>query len=128
MSKMIIPDGTTELTCIGCPKGCLVSVTIENGEIKEITGNSCQIGYNYASAEVTDPRRTLTSSIKVNGGELAMVSVKTASDIPKGLLLDAMKVIKAAVVTAPVSIGDVLIENILDTGVDVVATSNVPAR
>ena len=113
------------LICIGCPMGCALSVTLENGEVTEVTGNTCKRGDIYARKEVTNPTRIVTSTVKVSGGTLAMVSVKTKTDIPKGKIFDCVKALKTVCVKAPVHIGDVILENVADTGVDIIATKNV---
>ena len=105
--------------------GCPIEVTMENGEVVKVTGNTCKRGEVYAKKEVTSPTRTVTSTVKVEGGELPVVAVKTKQDIPKSLIFDCMEEINKAKVTAPVKIGDVIIENVCGTGVSVVATSNV---
>lgn len=113
-----------ELTCIGCPMGCQITVTI-NGEDLQVTGNTCPRGAEYAKNEVTNPRRTVTSSVKVTDGIAVRVPVKTKTDIPKEKIFDCMKEIKKTAVKAPVKIGDVIIENIAGTGVNLVATKDV---
>ena len=113
-----------ELTCIGCPLGCALAVTIEEQTIT-VTGNTCPRGETYAKKEVTDPTRIVTSSVKVEGGVIGKASVKTSGDIPKGKIFDCMKEIRACVVKAPVQIGDVVIENCAGTGVSVVVTKDV---
>ena len=113
------------LICIGCPMGCMLSVTLENGEVTEVTGNTCKRGDVYARKEVTNPTRIVTSTVKVSGGTLAMVSVKTKTDIPKGKIFDCVRALKTVCVKAPVHIGDVILENVADTGVDIIATKNV---
>ena len=114
-----------ELICIGCPMGCPLTVTM--GEEITVKGNTCPRGEVYAKKEVTNPTRIVTSSVRVKGGELAMVSVKTANDIPKGKIFDIMKEINAASMTAPVAIGDVVIPDVAGTGVAVIATKNIAA-
>ena len=114
-----------ELTCIRCPIGCHITVELENGEVKSISGNSCPRGEEYAASEVTHPVRTVTSLVSVEGGERPVVSVKTAGDIPKEKMMDVVSALKSVTVTAPVHIGDVVASNIADTGVDIIATSNV---
>lgn len=113
-----------ELTCIGCPLGCQLTVKINGDEIT-VTGNHCKRGDTYAKKEVTNPTRIVTSSVRVENGEIPRVSVKTASDIPKAKIFDIMQEIKNLVVTAPVVIGDVVISNCAGTGVEVIATKNV---
>lgn len=114
-----------DLTCIGCPLGCSITVTMENGEVTEVTGNTCKRGDVYARKEVTNPTRIVTSSVRVNGGSLKMVSCKTKEDIPKGKIFEVSNALASVVVEAPVAIGDVVLANVAGTGVDVVATKNI---
>ena len=114
-----------ELVCIGCPLGCNVTVELEDGRIGQITGNTCPRGADYVTKELTDPRRIVTSLVRVIGGELAVAPVKTASAIPKGLIMDCVRALKETELEAPVHIGDVALSNVCGTGVDVVVTANV---
>ena len=114
-----------ELTCIGCPMGCMLTVILENGEVTEVTGNTCQKGDIYARKEVVNPTRIVTSTVKVTGGEKERVSVKTASDIPNDKIFEVMKAIDAASIIAPVNIGDIVIKDVAGTGVDIVATKKI---
>jgi CxxC motif-containing protein len=114
-----------ELICISCPLGCMVKVKTENGEIKDITGYSCKRGITYAQKEITNPVRIVTSTVKVDGGEKPLVSVKTKQSIPKSKIFDCMAEIRRTVVKAPVAAGDIIIGNVAGTGVDVVATKTV---
>ena len=114
-----------ELICIGCPMGCMVTVELDGGEVKSVSGYTCPRGKTYAEKEVTDPTRIVTSTVKVTGGVRERVACKTASDIPKGKIADVMKEINAVCTAAPVTIGEVLIENAAGTGVGVIATASV---
>ena len=116
----------SELTCIGCPLGCAITVTLEGGEVKEVVGFTCKRGKEYACKEVTNPTRIVTSTVRVTGGKLAMASVKTASDIPKGRIFDCVKALKDVEIPAPVTIGQVVLKDAAGTGVDIIATKNVP--
>jgi len=116
---------TVNLICIGCPLGCPLTVEMEGNEVKSVAGNTCPRGDAYAKKELTNPTRIVTSTVRVAGGKLAMVSVKTESDIPKGKIFDCVKALKEVEVIAPVKIGDVIVENVAGTGVNVVATKNV---
>ncbi|MFR5601624.1 MAG: DUF1667 domain-containing protein [Lachnospiraceae bacterium] len=113
-----------ELTCINCPLGCPLTVTM-NGEEMTVSGNTCKRGEDYARKELTNPTRIVTSSVPVTDGEIAMVSVKTKADIPKGRIFACMEEIRRTRVTAPVHIGDVVIEDVAGTGVPVIATKDV---
>lgn len=115
-----------ELTCIGCPLGCALKVTMENGEVVSFTGNTCKRGDDYARKEVTHPTRIVTSTVCIEGGVIPMVSVKTQNDIPKEKIMEIMKCINALRVKAPVHIGDVLLTDIAGTGVNLIATKEVP--
>ncbi len=117
-----------ELTCIRCPLGCQVTVTLDNGEVVDVTGNTCPNGDKYARKEVTNPTRVVTSLVRVNGGEMAMLSVKSADDVPKGKIFDVLDEIKPIVVDAPCKIGDVIIDDVAGTGVKIVAARNVAAK
>jgi CxxC motif-containing protein len=116
------------LTCINCPMGCSLTVTLENGEVTSVTGNTCKRGEIYGKKEVTNPSRIVTSSVRVKNGDIPMVSCKAASDIPKGKILEITRAITNLEVEAPVSIGDVLLENVCDTGVNIIATKNINLR
>ena len=115
---------TRELTCIQCPLGCPLTVTVD-GDTVTVTGNTCPRGAVYGEKEVTHPTRTVTSTVEVEGGEMARVSVKTAGDIPKEKIFDVMAEIRGTKLTAPVTIGDVIIKNAAGTGVDIIATKSV---
>lgn len=127
-----------ELTCIGCPMGCGLTVTSEQDlpegedtfpvEMRDeltVKGNTCPIGDDYARKELTDPRRIVTSTVRVKGGSLPSVSVKTDHDIPKKLIGSCMSILKDVEVDAPVKMGQILVENVCGTGSDIVATKNV---
>lgn len=113
------------LTCIGCPLGCQIVVELNDGEIKSVTGNTCKRGDDYARKEVTSPTRIVTSTVRVIGGNAATVSVKTKSDIPKSKIFECVKAMKEVIVQAPIAIGEVVLENVAGTGVDIVATKAV---
>ena len=116
-----------ELTCIGCPLGCTLQVTMDNGAVVSVTGNTCPRGDAYARKEVTAPTRTVTTTVPVRGGVLAAVSVKTAGEIPKDKIFACVRALKTVVVTAPVEIGQVVLNDAAGTGVDVIATKAVAA-
>lgn len=115
---------TREMTCIRCPLGCALTVTQEDDGRVAVTGNTCPRGAQYGEKELTNPTRTVTSTVRISGVEDAVVSVKTAGDIPKGKIMDCMKELARIQVQAPVRIGDVILENVAGTGVDIVATRN----
>lgn len=118
---------TRELICINCPLGCGLTVTLKDGDVVKVEGNTCPKGEAYGKKEVTDPTRIVTSTVRVSGGVLSVVSVKTASDIPKEKIMDCANALKNVKIQAPVSIGDVVVEDVCGTGVSVIATKNISA-
>lgn len=113
-----------ELTCICCPMGCSLKAEIDdNGNVISVSGNTCIRGENYAKTELVAPVRTVTTTAMAQNGK--PVPVKTKDPIPKSAIFDVVKVIKEASVELPVKIGDVIVSNAADTGVDVVATRSV---
>ena len=113
---------TRDMTCIICPRGCALKVEI-NGDNLTVTGNSCPKGKQYAIDECTNPTRTVTSSVRVENREDTMVSVKTASPVPKDKIFEVMRLIRAKSVCAPVGIGDIKIKEVF--GTNIVATKNI---
>ena len=115
-----------EFTCIVCPNGCTISAEYEeNLENIRLEGAMCKRGEAYVRQELTDPRRTIASSVLVTGGVSDLVSVRLTAPIPLGGIFEAMELIRALKVPAPVRAGDVLIRNILGTDSDVIATRTV---
>jgi CxxC motif-containing protein len=115
-----------ELTCIVCPKGCQLKVTLDDNNAKKVLsveGHTCKRGEKYANDECVAPMRTLTTTAAVVGG--GVVPVKTDRTIPKELMFECMRVINAIRVPADAKLGDVIIENVLGTGANVVTTRNV---
>ncbi|WP_027340105.1 DUF1667 domain-containing protein [Halonatronum saccharophilum] len=113
------------ITCISCPIGCEVSLEVENDEVLNISGNKCPRGKSYVEGEYFNPTRILPTTVRVKGGVLPLVPVKTAKPIPKALLEEAMKELAKIELEAPVKLGQVVIKDILATGVDVVATRDL---
>ena len=113
------------LTCIGCPMGCQLTVTLDDeGKFQSVTGNTCKTGKEYAINEVTDPKRMVTSVLLVEGAKEPLC-VKTQTAIPKALIFDCLKAIRQAKPALPIKIGDVIVPNVCETGVDVIATRNL---
>lgn len=114
-----------KIICISCPIGCRMTIQSKDGKITSIIGNACPKGIKYAEEEFVNPLRILPTTVKVIGGELPLVSVKTEKAISKRLLLKAMVEIAEIEVNAPVKIGQVIKSDLLGTGVSLVATRNV---
>lgn len=112
-----------ELICIMCPKGCHLKVDEENGY--KVSGNACEKGAEYGKEELIDPRRVITSTVKVTGGLYARCPVKTLEPIPKGLIFEAMKLLDDIELKAPVHVGDIVIADICGTGIPFVAARDL---
>ena len=110
-----------ELICINCPMGCRMTVTMADGQVTEVTGNHCKRGDTYARQEAVCPMRVLTGNMKCADCPTPF-SVRTAAPIPKAMLLQCAAELKRHHPPLPICMGDVVIENILNTGVNVVAT------
>ncbi|OUP83231.1 hypothetical protein B5F07_11140 [Lachnoclostridium sp. An169] len=137
---------TIHLTCIRCPLGCAISVRLENlrapencgipkerrlpGDcgILEVSGNGCPRGEEYARKEITDPVRTVTTTIPVTNGDVKRIPVKTREEIPKGRIFACVKALKGLTVEAPVQIGDVILPDVAGTGIPVVAAGNAAVK
>jgi len=114
-----------EITCIVCPIGCKILVKTDNKNVEIIEGNKCKRGVEYAKNEALDPRRMLTSSVLVKGGEWPLVSVKSSKPVPKDKTLSVLNDIKKARISAPVKIGQIIIKNVASTNIDIVATKSI---
>ncbi|MBQ6411214.1 MAG: DUF1667 domain-containing protein [Atopobiaceae bacterium] len=109
------------ITCVQCPMGCPLEVTLEDGVVTSVTGNTCPRGRTYGEHEATHPERVVTSLVTVEG-DWHPISVKTATPVPKESVPAVLAQIRAACVRPPVAEGDVIVANAAGTGVDVVAT------
>ena len=116
MEKVII--------CTVCPTGCEMTVTGENGVVTSVTGNTCKRGEVYAASEFSDPVRTLTTTVRVEGGSEPLVPVRTEAPVPKRLIAEMMTLVNKVTLKAPVARGTVVLENVLETGVNIVTTGD----
>ncbi|WP_434798235.1 DUF1667 domain-containing protein [Terrisporobacter vanillatitrophus] len=113
-----------EITCIVCPKGCQMIVNNIDGQYI-VEGNSCIRGSKYGVDEVTNPKRMITSIVRLEGAYLNMLPVKTSSSVPKDLVFEIMNILSTIKITAPVKVGDIIVKNVLNTGVDIVSTKTI---
>lgn len=114
-----------EMICIGCPMGCYLNVDYVGKTIREVSGNRCKVGVEYAEKEISNPERTLTTTVKVKNGHLPLVSVRTNKPISKNKIFDTMDLLAKIEVKAPIKIGDPIVQNVFNTGINVVATKNI---
>lgn len=122
---------TLQFNCTTCPSECLLTVEVErdaNGAVavvRSVTGNNCPRGDKFAHQELTCPMRVLTTTVAVSGGDEALLPVRTDEAIPLALHVQAMNLIRSLVVKAPISMSDVVLTNLLDTGTDLIASMDV---
>lgn len=109
-----------KLTCIICPLGCELTVEMEGNKVYDVSGNTCKRGEHYAKTECVNPQRTVTTTVRCEDGRL--LSVKTDKPIPKDCVMACMEMINHVVVPLPVSIGDVVFEDVF--GSKIIATQN----
>lgn len=117
-----------EFICIVCPNGCKLTAEMSEeggGGSVNVTGYSCKRGKEYGQTEAVHPVRSVTSTVRVTGGDHPLVPVKTVKEVPKEKIFECMEAIRALSVAAPVHIGQILIRNIAGTGIDLAATGNV---
>lgn len=117
----------THYLCIGCPLGCRLEVESDQEQIVAIRGFSCKLGKEYAAREHTDPRRLVTTTMAIDGGEWARLPVKTVESVPKDRVRAACDALHRIRLIAPVMMGEVVARNIAGTGVDVAATRTISA-
>ena len=122
---------TLQFNCTICPSECLLTVEVERDadgavvEVHSVPGNSCPRGDKFAHQELTCPMRVLTTTVAVSGGDEALLPVRTAEAIPLALHAQAMDLIRGLVVKAPVRMGDVVLEDLLNTGIDLIASMDI---
>lgn len=116
-----------DFICINCPLSCAVELLEEDGEVLGVRGNECGVGEKYAVNEFRDPRRRVTTTVRVRGGVLPVVPVATAAPVPKKLVREVVRALAGLELDAPVEMGQVVMPDVLGTGVDVVATRPLPA-
>ena len=115
-----------EVICLVCPLACNITLTIEGEDIVDITEFQCKKGKEYALQEYKSPQRVLTATVKTTDKTKPLLPVRTTTPIPKKLLIPCMRILAQRKIDSSVKIGQVIVENIMDTGVDVVATRCLP--
>lgn len=114
-----------ELVCVNCPKGCRITVTLEDGKVKEIWGFSCDKGKQYAAQETTRPMRILTTTVRIEGARLRVLPVITDKEIPLDQMQEAMKQVRKITVQAPIKVSDIIVRNFLGTDANLVASRSM---
>ena len=122
---------TLQFNCTTCPSECLLTVEVERdadghvAKVRSVTGNSCPRGDKFAHQELTCPMRVLTTTVAVSGGNEALLPVRTAETIPLELHAQAMALIQGLVVNAPIHMGDVVLKDLLNTNIDLIASMDI---
>ncbi len=118
---------TEKMICITCPMGCTLEVTHEGSTLLNVEGNTCKRGIEYVKRELTDPRRMVATTVKVQGGVHPLVPVYTEAPVPKPRIFELLGDLRAVELEAPVTMGEVVLADALGTGIDVVASRDMPA-
>lgn len=118
---------TKEIYCVTCPKGCKLTVKMDGEQVVEVL-HGCKRGQDYAHEELTNPKRMVATSVQVDGGVHPLLAVYTAQPIPKGMIHPLLDALRSVHVQAPVKMGQVVAENVLDTGVNVLASRSVKRK
>lgn len=116
---------TKRTICIICPISCSIKAKITDGMITDISGHKCKRGIEYIIAEIKNPVRTLTTTVKTNIDTYRLLPVRSDKPIPERLIFECMKKINTVLVDHKVKMGDIIIENILDTNVNIISTSDI---
>ena len=117
---------TEKMICITCPMGCSVEVTHEGQTLLSVDGNTCKRGEDYIRRELTDPRRMVATTVKVKDGIHPLVPVYTEEAFPKPRIFDLLDKLRQVELEAPVEMGQVVLPNALDTGIDILASREMP--
>ncbi len=117
---------TEKMICITCPMGCSLEVTREGQTLLSVDGNTCKRGEDYARRELTDPRRMVATTVRMKNGVHPLAPVYTASAFPKPRLFELLEALRDIELEAPVAMGQVVLANALDTGIDILASREMP--
>lgn len=112
------------LICITCPKGCTLEVSRDGKTIVQVTGG-CKRGFHYAQSELTDPRRMIASTVKIYGASHPLLPVYTQKPFPKPRIRELLNELQKVTIEAPVHFGQVVVENVLESGIDIIASRDM---
>jgi len=117
-----------EFICVTCPVGCTIQAIVDGDELVSIEGQSCKRGEAFVREELTAPKRMLTTTVRVRGGVLPLVPVRSTAPLPKGRVLEVASLLRGIVLDAPIPPHQTVVANVLDTGVDIVTSRALPAE
>jgi len=115
-------NSINKIICLKCPRGCEINVEIDNNQIININGNKCKLGIDYAKDEVTNPKRILTTTVKVKNGKYPLVPVWTDKPIPKNKIIELANILRNFELEAPVNVNQIVLSNIFDSDVNVLTS------
>ncbi len=115
-----------QFICVTCPVGCTIDATVEGEELIEVHGQACKRGIAFVREELTAPRRVLTTTVRVKGGALPLVPVRSSEPLPKGLLLEIARALRSVVLAAPVAEHQVVLKDVQGTGIDIITSRAMP--
>ena len=115
----------TKIICITCPKGCRLSVTHDGETVLSVAGNTCKRGAEYVKSELSDPRRMVATTVRIKSGIHPLLPVYTEKPFPKPLIFELLKQLSSVELIAPVRMGDVVLKNASNTGINVVASRDL---
>lgn len=115
-----------QFICVTCPVGCTIDATVEGKELLEVHGQACKRGVAFVREELTAPRRTLTTTVRVRGGVLPLVPVRSAAALPKGLIADIVRDLRGIILDAPVAEHQVVLRDARGTGIDIITSRAMP--
>ncbi len=116
---------TKKIICVTCPRGCSLTIKMQNGQVLEVTGNNCKRGEIYAKSEMTDPKRMVASTVRIKGGVHPLLPVSLSEPFPKNRIMELMAFLKEYEAQAPVKMGDVLVKDLLGTQVSLIASRDM---
>lgn len=119
-----MPIQFEKVICVTCPKGCTLEVTRDGNTVVSVV-NGCKRGHEYAQQELTDPRRMVATSVRVSGGLHPLLPVYTSAPFPKPSISKLLAILREIEVQAPVGLDDVVLENVLNTGINVQASRKI---
>lgn len=121
-------EKTLSMICVNCPVGCDIKVTIRDGEVSNVEGNTCPRAVEFARKEISDPVRVFATTVRVDGGKLPVCPVRSRGPVPKNRVFDISREVARLSVQAPIEIGQVIIPDVCGTGVDIVASRSLRSR
>lgn len=127
--EVIEVPGREVIICTVCPLGCRVEISLDRrGAVSALKGAECAQGEKYVVREFKSPVRTVTATVRTGEKSFPLIPVRTSRPVPRELIGEVMRETARARAKAPVKAGDVIVKNILKTGVDLIATTDWPAR